>query len=113
MLIHTHTHIYRSLWKIVFEGHADQQANHCSMAVKEPKATPSEANQTESYINHHLVCCSVCPAFMAMSLRLVLYASEIGNIMEGRTIDIFHFCINAPACTLCPRLLFFFEIIAV
>lgn len=113
MHVYIHTHIYRSLWKIVFEGHADQQAIHSSMAVKEPKATPSEANQTESYINHHSVYCSVCTAFMAMSLRLLLYASEIGNIMEGRTIDIFHFCINAPGCTLCPRLLFFFEIIAV
>ncbi|KAA8596104.1 hypothetical protein FQN60_011395 [Etheostoma spectabile] len=45
---------------------------------------------------------------MSMSHRPLLCASEIGNIMEGSTIDIFHFCINAPGCTFCPRVLFFF-----
>lgn len=77
------------------------------MAIKGPKATASEANPDGSWIHHYSVYCSVCSAFMATSHRPVLYASGIGNIMEGRTIDIFHFCINALGCTLSPRPLFF------
>lgn len=75
--------------------------------LKDPRPHQVRQTQDESYINHDSFYCTVWAEFMFMSHRPMLCASEIGNIMEGSTIDIFHFCINVPGCTLCSRLFFF------
>lgn len=114
MVRYKHVYIYQ--WESIMETFylKDMQNSkllHFSTVpwlLKDPRPHQVKQTQDESYINHYSVYCTVRAEFMFVSHSPVLCASEIDNVMEGSTIDIFHFCINGHGCTLRPRLFFLF-----